>query len=234
VLWHQGENDQGSGAPTGDYNWKSYQQYFIDMSAAWKRDYPNIRHYYVFQIWPSGCSMGGTHAGDMLLEVQRTLPMLYSNLRIMSTLGIVSGSSGRGLCHFDLDGYAEIARLMSPVVEQDNYGLDATKVFTAPNLKRAFFSNPAKTEITLEFDQPMLWKPENKTWFDLDGEAATVTGGKAAGNSIILQLAAPPAAKAITYVSGKRWDGLPDKLLYGTNGVAALAFAGVPLEASAK
>ena len=30
VLWHQGENDSGSGAPTGDYNYKSYQQYFID------------------------------------------------------------------------------------------------------------------------------------------------------------------------------------------------------------
>ena len=234
VLWHQGENDQGSGAPTGDYNWKSYQQYFIDMSAAWKRDYPNIQHYYVYQIWPSGCNMGGTHSGDMLLEVQRTLPMLYSNLRIMSTLGIVSGSSGRGLCHFDLDGYAEIARLMSPVVEQDNYGLDATKVFTAPNLRRAYFSNPAKNEITLEFDQPMLWKPENKTWLDLDGEAATVSAGKAAGNSVTLQLSAPSTAKMIAYIAGKRWDGLPDKLLYGTNGIAALAFAGVPLEASAK
>ena len=52
VLWHQGENDSGSGAPTGDWNYKSYQQYFVEMSAAWKQDYPNIQHYYVFQVWP--------------------------------------------------------------------------------------------------------------------------------------------------------------------------------------
>jgi len=32
----------------------------------------------------------------MLREVQRTLPNLYSNMRIMSTLGIVPGSS----CHY--------------------------------------------------------------------------------------------------------------------------------------
>jgi hypothetical protein len=58
VLWHQGENNQGSSSPTGDYDWKSYQQYFVDLSAAWKQDYPNIQHYYVYQIWPSGCNMG--------------------------------------------------------------------------------------------------------------------------------------------------------------------------------
>jgi hypothetical protein len=114
VFWHQGENNQGSSSPTGDYDWKSYQQYFVDLSAAWKQDYPNIQHYYLFQIWPSGCNMGGTPAGDMLLEVQRTLPSLYSNMRIMSTLGVVSGSSGRGLAHFDLEGYAQIAKLIEP------------------------------------------------------------------------------------------------------------------------
>jgi len=231
VLWHQGENDQGSGAPTGDYNWKSWQQYWIDMSAAWKEDFPNIRHYYVFQIWPSGCNMGGGEAGDMLLEAQRSLPFLFSNMRIMSTLGVVSGSSGRGLCHFDMEGYAQLAKLMGPVVEQDNYGLDAAKVFTAPNLRRAFFTSAGRTEITLEFDQPMRWKVECAAWFLLDGVEAPITGGKAEGNALTLQLGAPSEAKAIAYVSGRNWDGLSDKLVYGTNGIAALAFSGVPIEA---
>ena len=234
VLWHQGENDQGSGAPTGDYNWKSWQQYFVDMAAAWKQDFPNIRHYYVFQIWPSGCNMGGTPSGDMLLESQRTLPFLFSNLRVMSTLGIVSGSSGRGLCHFDAEGYAQIAKLISPVVEQDNYGLDRTKVLTAPNLRRASFSNASRTEITMEFDQPMTWKPECKAWIELDGKAAPISAGQVAGNSLILQLSAPSDAKAIAYLSGKTWDGKPDRLIYGTNGIAALALSGVPLAPSAR
>ena len=229
VLWHQGENDQGSGAPTGDSNWKSYQQYFMDMTAAWKQDFPNIEHYYVFQIWPSGCSMGGTRSGDMLLEVQRTLPSLYSNLRIMSTLGIVSKSSGRGLCHFDEEGYAQIARLVRPLLEQDNYGLDRTKILSAPNLQRASFTRAGHDEITLEFDQPMVWKDECKAWLNLDGVPAPVSGGKVAGHAITLQLSSPSNAKTIAYLSGKNWDGKPDRLLYGANGIAALCFSEVPL-----
>jgi hypothetical protein len=57
VLWHQGENDQGADGPTGRYGWETYKQYFLNMSAAWKEDYPNIQHYYIFQIWPRACSM---------------------------------------------------------------------------------------------------------------------------------------------------------------------------------
>ena len=230
VLWHQGENNQGSSSPTGDYDWKSYQQYFVDLSAAWKQDYPNIQHYYVYQIWPSGCNMGGTPAGDMLLEVQRTLPSLYSNMRIMSTLGIVSGSSGRGLAHSDLEGYAQIAQLMSPLVEQDNYGLIPAKEVTAPNLKRAYFTTAAKNEIALDFGQPVVWKDECKAWIYLDGVAAPVGSGKVAGNVITLQLTVPSAAQSISYLSGKHWDGRPDRLLYGANGIAALAFSAAAIE----
>jgi len=233
VLWHQGENNQGSASPTGDYDWKSYQQYFVDLSAAWKQDYPNIQHYYIYQIWPSGCNMGGTTAGDMLLEMQRTLPSFYSNMRIMSTLGIVSGSSGRGLCHFDLENYEQVAQLMSPLVEQDNYGLIPTKEVTAPNLKRAYFTTAAKNEIALDFGQPMAWKDECKAWVYLDRVAAPISAGKASGNVITLQLTAPSAAKSIAYLSGKHWDGRPDKLLYGTNGIAALTFCSVAIAPSA-
>jgi hypothetical protein len=232
VLWHQGENDQGSGAPTGDYNWKSYQQYFVDMSAAWKQDYPNIQHYYIYQIWPSGCNMGGTPAGDMLLEVQRTLPSLYSNMRIMSTCGIVSGSSGRGLAHFDLEGYVQIANLIEPLVEQDNYGLIPTHAITAPNLKRAWFTTAARNEIALDFGQPMVWKDECKAWIYLDDVAAPISSGKVAGNVITLRLTSPSAAKSIAYLSGKHWDGRHDKLLCGANGIAALAFSAVTIETS--
>jgi hypothetical protein len=232
VLWHQGENNQGAASPTGDYDWKSYQQYFIDLSAAWKQDFPNIRHYYVYQIWPSGCNMGGTPAGDMLLEMQRTLPDLYSNMRIMSTLGIVSQSSGRGLCHFDMEGYAQIAGLMSPLLEQDNYGRDRHKILSAPNLRRAYFTNAGRDGITMEFDQPMEWKDACKTWIEIDGLAAPVSAGTANGNTVTLRLSAPVNAKSISYLSGKSWDGLPDKLLYGTNGIAALALSAVPIAPS--
>ena len=119
VLWHQGENNQGSASPTGDFDWKSYQDYFLEMSAAWKQDFPNIQHYYIFQIWPNSCSMAGSSGcGDMIRDKQRTLPRFFSNMDCMSTLGIKPAGS----CHFPLTGWAEFARLMQPLIERDNYG----------------------------------------------------------------------------------------------------------------
>jgi len=120
---------------------------------------------------------------------------------------------------------------MSPLVEQDNYGLVAKKILSAPNLKRAYFTAPDKNQITLEFDQPMAWKDACKTWLELDRVPAPINTGKAAGNLINLKLSAPAtAAKSIGYVSGKFWDGHQDKLIYGTNGIAALSFTAVPIE----
>ena len=139
VLWHQGEADQGSDGPDNGYDSAFYQQYFLDMSAAWKEDMPNIRHYYIFQIWPNGCSQGGGH-GDMLREVQRTLPRLYSNMDVMSTLGIRPG----GGCHYPLTGWSEFARLMQPLIERDFYGKAPAASITAPNLKRAYYTSSAK------------------------------------------------------------------------------------------
>ncbi|MCX6880869.1 MAG: hypothetical protein NTW21_44780 [Verrucomicrobia bacterium] len=223
IFWHQGENDQGGG-------WQTYQQDFVTLTAAWKQDYPNIQHYYMFRIWPSACAMGGTPGADQLLEYQRTLPSLYSNLRVMSTLGIISGSSGPRLCHFDLDGYAQIAHLITPLVEQDNYGLVPQQAITAPNLKRAWFISADKREIALDFGQAMEWKDAWKAMIYLDGVVAAITSGKADGNTITLQLAAPCAAKTLSYLSGKDWDGQSGSLIRGANGIAALTWANVPLE----
>ncbi len=234
VFWHQGENNQGSASPTGDYDWKSYQQYFMDMAANWKQDYPNLRNYYLWQIWPDACDMGGTEAGDMLLEVQRTLPLLFSHMRIMSTLGIVSGSSSSGLCHFDLEGYAQIATLMSPLVEQDLYGMNPSVEMAAPNLKRAWFTSEKHDEIVLDFAQPMNWKDGCDAWFTCNEVQAPIRAGKALDHMITLQLSAPTTATSISYLSGGNWDGRPDRLVYGTNGVAALAFSRVTIDGPGK
>jgi hypothetical protein len=231
VLWHQGENDSGSGAPTGDWNYKSYQQYFMDMSAAWKQDYPNIQYYYVFQVWPLPCSMGPKD--DQIREAQRTLPRLYSNLRTMSTVGAASEHAGRGACHFDLEGYAQFARFLSPLLEQDNYGLVPPQAITAPNLKRAWFTSAAKDEIALDFGQPMVWKDEVKRSICLDNTVAPIGSGSVSGNVITLKLTLPSNAKTITYLTGRDWEGKPAHLLFGANGIAALTFCEVGIASSA-
>ena len=225
VMWHQGEQDQGSGGPDGDYDYKFYQQYFVDISAAWKADFPNILNYYIFQIWPAAC--GDTSRNDQLREVQRTLPNLYSNMRIMSTVGIVPGSS----CHYALAGYQVFSDLLAPMLQQDIDNYMPTAVFTAANLNKAYFTTATKNEIALEFDQNVAWNPGAPTMLFLANSAGATSGsvssGSATGNTIKLQLSGASSAVSITYLKGGSWNQA--NLLYGTNGIAALTFADVPI-----
>ncbi|MEI7901168.1 MAG: YDG domain-containing protein, partial [bacterium] len=224
VLWHQGENNSGAAAPTGDWDYKSYQQYFVDMSAAWRQDYPNIQHYYIFQVCPKPCSMGPK--GDQLREVQRTLPRLYSNMSVMSTLGL-PGYLG---CHFSAAGYTQIASLVTPLVKRDNYGLMPSLEITAPDVKRAYYTSTNRNEIALEFGQQMAWNPAATVNFYLDHVAGKVASGSVSGNTVKLQLTAPSTAQTIDYVEDAFWDGSSANLLDGINSIAALTFYDVPLE----
>ena len=136
ILWHQGENDQGSAGPTGGYGWETYHELFKEMAASWKQDFPNVQNYYVFQNWPNSCGMGGRMgSGDMLREKQRTLPYLFSNMSIMSTLG----TRPPGGCHYPLEGWSEFARTIQPLIERDQYGKVPTGPISAANLKRVFY-----------------------------------------------------------------------------------------------
>lgn len=227
VIWHQGESDQGADGPTGGYGWETYQRYFIELSAAWKQDFPNVQHYYVYQIFPNACSMGNGQ-GDMLREVQRTLPRLYSNMSIMSTLGI----KPPGGCHYPLTGWAEFARLIQPLIERDHYGKVPTTSITPPNLKRAYFTNGERTAIALEFDQPVVWSDPLVGQFYLDGEKGKVTSGAVAGSVVTLALKAPSTARTIKYLTETNWS--QDKLLVGANGIAALTFCDVPIALPSK
>ncbi|MEI7899092.1 MAG: DUF2341 domain-containing protein [bacterium] len=223
VLWHQGEADQGSDGPDNGYGWVTYQQYFMDMTAAWKQDMPNIRHYYVFQIWPNGCSQGNGH-GDMLREKQRTLSRLYSNLDVMPTLGIKPG----GGCHYPLAGWSVFAQRMQPLIERDFYGKAPAASITAPDLKRAYYPGPAKDAIALEFDQPVDWDDPLVSEFYLDDIAGKVASGSAAGNVVTLKLKEPSTAKKIKYLKEMNWS--QDRLLIGANGLEALTFCDVEIE----
>jgi len=225
VLWHQGENDQGADGPTGGYGWETYLQYFVDLSAAWKEDFPNIQHYYAYQIWPKSCSMGVNGSDNKLREVQRTLPSMFSNLSVMSTLGI----KPPGGCHFPAAGYAEFARLISPLVENQIYHRHVDAPITPPNLVRARFTNADRDELVLEFDQDMVWSDSLTSQFHLVGEPKSVASGSAALSRITLKLKGPSKAAKLTYLDSASWS--PDNLLYGQNGLAALTFCEVPIHA---
>lgn len=225
ILWHQGESDQGASGPTGGYGWESYQNLFVEMAAGWKQDFPNVQHYYVFQIWPNSCSMGGSDgAGDRLREKQRTLPQLFSNMSIMSTLGITPP----GGCHYPLTGWAEFARMIQPLIERDFYGKAPAGSITPPNLRHASFARGTMDEIVLEFDQPVLWNDTLSSQFYLDGEKDKISSGSVSGNVLTLKLKEASTATTITYLKEVAWK--QETLLVGENGIAALTFCEVPLQ----
>jgi hypothetical protein len=223
ILWHQGENDQGADGPTGGYGWETYRQYFIEMAAGWKEDYPNLQHYYLFQIWPRACAMGGNGSDNMLREVQRTLPSDFSKMGIMSTLGI----KPPGGCHYPLAGWAEFARLIQPLLERDNYGKVFAESITPPNLIRAAFTTDQRDGIALEFDQPVIWSETLDGQFHLEGGKEKIIAGSVAGNVLTLKLSAPSNAQRLTYLDSQAWS--PTNLLRGANGIAALTFCNVPI-----
>ena len=223
MLWHQGENNSAAAGPDGDWDYKFYQHYFVDMSAAWKQVCPNLRNYFIYQVWPMPCGMGPKD--DQLREVQRTLPHLYSNMRIMSTIGC-RGYLG---CHYSPLGYYDFARLMAPLVQQDNYGFVPGTDLTAPDLRQVYFATTNRTQIGLEFGQDVQWTNSTKNLIFLDGLAGKVVSGSVAGATIKLYLNAATTNRTITYLMGSAWNGVQANMIYGRNGIAALTFADVPI-----
>ncbi|MCE9520450.1 MAG: DUF2341 domain-containing protein, partial [Verrucomicrobia bacterium] len=226
IFWHQGESDQPGGNPMGKPGHEIYQPLFLDMADGWQRDLPNARHYYMFQIWPNSCAMGGDKGnGDRLREQQRTLPERFTNLSILSTLGI----RPPGGCHYTLEGYNEFARMLQPLVERDFYGKKPEVPITSPNLRQVSFASSARDTLLLEFDQPVIWLDTLAGQFYLDGEPADISSGKVTGSVLTLKLNKPSNAKNITYLKETKWS--QDTLLMGENGQAALTFCEVPISA---
>jgi len=223
VLWHQGENDQGESGATGTFGWVNYEDYFIRMSASWKQDYPNIKHYYIHQIWPGACGSRSVE-NDRLREQQRQLPAQFSNMSIMSTLGIRPG----GGCHFLAEGYAVMARQLFPLVNQYSYGAEPKVSVTAPNIQSVSYSSASKDEITLVFDQDVKWDDEVARRFYLDDSPADFISVGGTGKIITLKLTDPSTAKNLSYVRGGKWKQ-DQSIIWGSNGIAALTFCEVPI-----
>jgi hypothetical protein len=64
---------------------------------------------------------------------------------IMSTLGI----KPPGKCHFPPEGYNQFASRLQPLIERDFYNKTPAGSITAPNLKQAYYTSPAKNAIAV-------------------------------------------------------------------------------------
>jgi hypothetical protein len=223
VLWHQGEADQGADGPNGGYGSDTYRRHFHELAAHWQRDMPNLGHTFLFQIWPNACSQGGTPESDRLRDIQRTLPRDFARMSVMSTLGI----RPEGGCHYPAAGYAEMARLMAPLVDQACYGTVFAEPVTAPDLISARYADANRSEIILAFGQPIEWDDATASELRLNGEPGRVHSGRATGAMLRLAVAPGCDAATITYLVDRQWH--PERVLRGSNGIAALTFHAVPI-----
>ena len=152
ILWHQGENDQGADGPTGGFGCETYRQYFLDMAAGWKQDYPNIQHYYLFQIWPKIVLHGHQRIGQPPAEVQRTLPDAFT-----TPASCPPWESPRR--HVPLPA-GRLRRIrpadLPPCPAQTYYGV-VSHFDHRPEFETDLFASEKKDQIVMEFDQPVKW-----------------------------------------------------------------------------
>lgn len=221
VFWHQGENDVSASGPPLEGDYLFYERNFLNMSSAWKQDYPNFLHYFIYQIEPNPCGMGPF--ASQLREVQRNLPRLFSNMSIIHNLGL-PGYDG---CHYTMAGYESMAARLLPVVERDLYGIDSGSHATPPNLVKASFTSSARTAILLQFDQPMVWNQLSTPNYHLNGMGNQVVSGSANGNTVTLQLSVPAGGNTSLQYLRDDWNRDPSTLLYGLNGIPAFTFTDV-------
>jgi len=222
IFWHQGENDQGADGPSGGFGHETYRELFVNLSHAWSMDYPNSRMTYMFQIWPKSCAMGIDGSDNILRDVQRRLPDSMDRLAIMSTLGI----DPPGGCHYPADGYAMMANLIYPLVEQHTYGFKPKSALSPPRLLTVTRDKVNRSTVVLTFDQPVVWSDALRSEFLVDGKRGLVQRGSTERNNLKLELSGPAGA-TLTYLDSASWS--QQRLLRGRHGIAALTFAQVPI-----
>ena len=232
ILWHQGENDQGADGPDGTFGFVHYREYFDQMAGSWRQDYPNAQRLHLFQIWPKSCAMGINGSDNYLREEQRKLKTAYAHLDVMPTLGI----RPPGGCHFPAAGYAEFAKLMTPLIERDHYGVKNVQTVSAPNILSVERVGDKPDAVVLTFDQPVVWSDGLTSEFSFEvgtglarqPSSVKVVGGSAQGATLTLRLSEGlPVGSSISYLDSKNWS--QDRLLMGANCLPALTFRSVPI-----
>jgi hypothetical protein len=140
----------------------------------------------------------------------------------MSTLGI----DPPGGCHYPADGYAMMANLIYPLVEQHTYGVKSKTTVTPPRLVSVTRDKAKAFTIIVTFDQPVVWSDSLRSEFFIDGKRGLVQRGASHGNTLHLELSTS-AGSTLTYLDSATWS--QQRLLRGRNGIAALTFTGVPI-----
>lgn len=228
VFWYQGEAN-------GDTSWQSYDNNFRTLYNSWKENYPGFKKIFLFQV-RQGCN--GNLSGGLLREVQRQLVQKYPEIELLSTMGI----QGHGVdhCHYTFPGYVEIAVNVYKIVAKSFYTIANQNDIAPPNIKWAYYTSPAKTEIALIFNNSNIssWPADTlsqsmKNYFYLNGAFGNVSTGIISGSLLKLQLINASNATKLTYLPSKYNNGTTvtyeGPFIRNSRRIAALSFNDFPI-----
>ena len=229
VLWSQGESDAQYQVSTSEY-----VNYFNTLKNDWLQDYPNIEHFYIFQI-KSGC---GIDLSDIMniREAQRLLAQNNTDISIMQTASIVHLSDG---CHYPyVDGYEIFANRLFPLIYRDIYNVTSTTDVDVPMILDAALINSTTLEIetsanNLELNGFNSDDFINLFFIDPADESdqsinQSITNVQTSGNKIIITSTGfPTSSFNVSYLAENSETG---NFITNDNGIELICFNKYPIE----
>lgn len=228
MIYRQGETEAyGEGADWGG----NFDVYYKNL----KTDFPSLKQIYLFQIDIIDFARPDA---PQVRDIQRKVADKYADVQVVASLG-TTGFDG---LHYTADGYIQNAQEFARLIGRDFYNSTDTDNINAPNIRRAFFSNKEKTEITLLFDngQELVWTDQvrnllMKNQYYLNGISGVVSSGFAVANQVVLKLNSPTTASSVSYLPPAIDSKSPDfpytgPYIKNKRGLRALSFFEVKIE----
>ena len=174
------------------------------MSAAWKHDFPNVRHYYVFQIWPKPAARAAVTATCSAKRSGHCRPV-FEFARHAN-----GGDQAAGRVSLSADRLVENR---AAAATADRTGLPASlrTSITPPNLKHARYASDTRDAIVLELTSRsygVILSPASSTWTTVPRKSPP-----ARLRERLKLKKTSSAARKITYLKEMNWS--QDKLLLG-------------------
>jgi len=175
----------------------------------WKTDYPSIGKFYIFQINITAYPF--SEAAD-LRDYQRQLKTIFPKTETIATIGNPGYDGG----HYTINGYKKMASDVFKLIARDFYGSSDTSQINSPNVQKIYYSNIAKDEITILFEdsQKMVWTADStynqdngtlrkyfmKDFIYLNNANDKVLSGRAENNKIVLKTSGYTGNQTLTYL----------------------------------
>ncbi|GGN14296.1 hypothetical protein GCM10010967_58220 [Dyadobacter beijingensis] len=216
-IWMHGEQEVFE-------NLNGYAEEYDKMYNFWKQDYPEVEQFVVVQsnlVLLRGDA--AERVGGSVRDFLRRTKYIYPKTDHFAAVG----TPGYDAVHYERSGYEEFGRRMHRFFAPRVYGSKDTDNVTCPDIKKAFYTNAEKKEITLIFDegQDLKWPADTtvkgqdgkplilslKNFFYLGGDEkkSPFSAGKAQGNQVTLTLKEASNATKLSYLPSFYPDNLP-------------------------